>query len=138
MVAQAKVTAQARPELTLVPPLAVVPDPAPVEAAPAPEVPKPGVLLRSYRLSLKSIDTTSVLVGGTAISSMRLMGLPKGPTKKMKDSHAAALHGVIGWSDDVGTKWAHGVGRSKVLAKQGAGMAARGWVREMKFFITLH
>jgi hypothetical protein len=138
MVAQAKATARARPELTVVPPLAVVPDPAPVEAAPAAEVPKPGVLLRSYRLTLRSIDTTSTLVGGTAISSMRLMGLPKGPTQKMKKGQAAALHGVIGWSDDVGTKWAHGVGHSKVLAKKGARMAAKGWVREMKFFITLH
>jgi hypothetical protein len=138
MVAQAKATARARPELTVVPPLAVVPAPAPAEAPPPAEVPKPGVLLRSYRLSLKSIDTTSTLVGGTAIGSLRLMGLPKGPTQKMKKGQAAALHGVIGWSDDVGTKWAHGVGHSKVLAKQGARMAAKGWVREMKFFITLH
>ena len=137
MVAQIAAVKQAGPKAARAN-LTVVPSPPVVDETPAKEVPKPGVLLRSYRLSLKSIDTTSVLVGGTAISSMRLMGLPKGPTKKMKNGQAAALHGVIGWSDDVGTKWAHGVGRSKVLAKQGAGMAAKGWVREMKFFITLH
>ena len=96
------------------------------------------MLLRSYRLSLRSIDWTGRTVGGTAIGSLRLVGLPRGATEKLTTGQAAGVHGVIDWSDRMGTHWAHGVGASKHYAASGAKLAARGWVREMKFFITLH
>jgi len=109
----------------------------PTAAPKAPESPKPGLLLRGYRLSLTSIEKTGVLVGGTSISVLRFVGLPKGATKKLKNGQATALRGVTGWSDDVGTKVAHGVGASKTLAAQGARQGAKTWARGMKFFITL-
>jgi hypothetical protein len=98
----------------------------------------PGVLLRSYRLSLRSLDWTGRTVGGTAIGSLRLVGLPRGTTEKLTSGQAAGLHGVIDWSDRMGTHWARGVGASTHYAVSGAKLAARGWAREMTFFITLH
>jgi hypothetical protein len=112
--------------------------PKPVEVPKTVEVPKPGLLLRSYRLSLTSIEWTSVTVGGSAIGVLRVVGLPKGATKKLQSGQASAMRGVTGWSDDVGTKVAHGVGRSKTLAAQGARQSVKSWARGMKFFITLH
>lgn len=108
-----------------------------VEPVPA-ETPAPGVLLRSYRLSLRSIDWTGRTLGGTAIGSMRLVGLPRRRTEQLARAQATGLHGVIDWSDRMGTHWANGVGASKHYAAVGAKAAGRGWVREMKFFITLH
>jgi len=101
------------------------------------EVPAPGVLLRSYRLSLRSIDWTGRTVGGTAIGSLRVLGLPREQTDQLVAVQANGLHGVIDWSDRMGTHWAHGVGSGKRHAASAAKLAARGWVREMKFFITL-
>ena len=108
-------------------------------ATPVPdgETPKPGILLKSYRFSLKSVEKTSVFVGGNAIGALRVIGLPKGATTKLRHGQAASLRGVTQWSDDVGTKVAHGIGKGKVLAKQGAKDGARAWARGMKFFITL-
>ena len=101
------------------------------------EVPKPGVLLRSYRFSLRSIEGTGVTVGSNALAGLRLAGLPKTFTKKLQNGQSKALGGVTGWSDDVGTKVAHGIGTGKVLAKEGAKKSAKAWTRGMKFFITL-
>ena len=103
----------------------------------AEEYPKPGIVLRSYRFSLKSVEKTSVFVGGNAIGALRIIGLPKGATTKLRNGQKASLRGVTQWSDDVGTKMAHGIGKGKVLAKQGAKDGARAWARGMKFFITL-
>jgi hypothetical protein len=100
--------------------------------------PPPGVLLRSYRLSLRSIDWTGRTVGGAAIGSTRLLGLPRQRTQQLASVQARGLHGVVDWSDRMGTHWAHGVGATKRGARTGARLAARGWAREMKFFITLH
>lgn len=111
--------------------------PADVDSATA-KNPAPGVLLTSYRLSLRSIDWTGRTVGGTAIGSMRLVGLPRRRTEQLARAQATGLHGVIDWSDRMGTHWAHGVGAGKHYAASGAKLAARGWVREMRFFITLH
>jgi hypothetical protein len=96
------------------------------------------VLLRSYRLSLRSIDWTGRTVGGTAIGSLRLVGLPRRRAEQISHAQAAGLHGVVDWSDRMGTHWAHGVGAGKRYAAKGAKLAARGWVREMRFFVTLH
>jgi hypothetical protein len=104
---------------------------------PAEETPKPGVILRSYRFSLKSIEWTGTTVGGGAIGSLRLIGLPKGATQKLQNGQKGALRGVTQWSDDVGTKVAHGIGKGKTLAKQGTKEGAKAWARGMKFFITL-
>ena len=101
------------------------------------EIPTPGLVLRSYRFSLKSVEKTSVFVGGNAIGALGIIGLPKGATSKLRSGQAASLRGVTQWSDDVGTKVAHGIGKGKVLAKQGAKDGARAWARGMKFFITL-
>lgn len=102
------------------------------------EDPAPGVLLKSYRLSLRSIDWTGRTVGGTAIGSFRVLGLPRDRTEQLARAQSQGLHGVVDWSDRMGTHWAHGVGASKRYAASGAKLAARGWAREMKFFITLH
>jgi hypothetical protein len=83
------------------------------------------------------VEKTSVGVGGTAISSLRLIGLPKRATTTLRGGQAKALRGVTQWSDDVGTKAAHGIGASKRLAKDGAKQGAKAWARGMKFFITL-
>jgi hypothetical protein len=101
------------------------------------ESPKPGIILRSYRFSLKSVEKTSVFVGGNAIGALRVIGLPKGATAKLRNGQAASLRGVTQWSDDVGTKAAHGIGKGKSLAKQGVKDGSRAWARGMKFFITL-
>lgn len=113
------------------------PTPATPRVEHAPEDPKPGVLLRSYRFSLKSIEGTGVTVGSNALAGLRLAGIPKTFTKKLQNGQAKALGGVTGWSDDVGTKVAHGIGTGKVLAKEGAKKSAKAWTRGMKFFITL-
>ena len=47
------------------------------------EEPAPGVLLKSYRLSLRSIDWTGRTVGGTAIGSFRVLGLPRDRTEQL-------------------------------------------------------
>ncbi len=100
--------------------------------------PRAGVLLSSYRLSLKGIEKTGTTVGGTAIGSLRLIGLPRRVTAPMQRGQAGSLRRVTQWSDDVGTGAAHGIGKAKTLAKQGTRKGAKTWVRGMKFFITLH
>jgi hypothetical protein len=111
--------------------------PAPPAAAEATTEPKPGVLLRGYRLSLRSIEGVGVTIGSNALAGPRLAGMPKTWTKKMQNGQSKALKGVTGWSDDVGTKVAHGIGTGKTLAAEGAKQGAKTWARGMKFFITL-
>lgn len=102
-----------------------------------PEEPKPGVVLRGYRLSLRAVEGTSVFVGGNALGGLRLVGLPKGATEKMQRGQKRTMHGVTHYSDVAGTKVAHGVGAGKRLAVQGSKKGAKAWARGMKFFITL-
>jgi hypothetical protein len=113
------------------------PEPVEVEAGPAGEEPKPGVVLRGYRLSLRSVEGVSVFVGGNALGGLRLIGIPKGATEKMQRGQRRTLHGVTHYSDVAGTKVAHGVGAGKRLAVQGTKTGAKAWVRGMKFFMTL-
>jgi hypothetical protein len=103
----------------------------------APEEPKAGLVLRGYRLSLRSVEGVSVVVGGNALGGLRLLGIPKGATQKMQRGQRRALHGVTHYSDVAGTKVAHGVGAGKRLAVQGSKKGAKAWVRGMKFFMTL-
>jgi hypothetical protein len=115
------------------------PRPQPVTVEPVVELeePKAGVVLRGYRLSLRSVEEVSVFVGGNALGGLRLVGLPKRATEKMQRGQRRTLHGVTHYSDVAGTKVAHGVGAGKRLAVQGSKKGAKAWVRGMKFFMTL-